>query len=114
MPTRVMIIRHGEKPLVKRQVPFGLTFDGQEDWESLTVRGWQRAGALADLFGPARGPLQDANLAVPNLIYASKPATTGSDPADSDEVGEGSKSKRPLQTITPLASKLGIIPDQSF
>jgi hypothetical protein len=78
-PARIMIIRHGEKPTAKGRPPFGLTSDGDQDWESLTVRSWQRAGALADLFGPARGPLQDANLAVPNLIYASKPATAGSD-----------------------------------
>jgi len=115
MPTRVMIIRHGEKPLVKRQVPFGLTFDGQEDWESLTIRGWQRAGALADLFRPARGSLQDPNLGVPDLIYASNPVNTGVDvPASGEDDDEGSKSKRPLQTITPLAAKLMIDPNLTF
>jgi broad specificity phosphatase PhoE len=115
MPTRVMIIRHGEKPLVKGQVPFGLTTDGQEDWDSLTVRGWQRAGALAGLFKPSRGPLQDPNLAVPDLIYASNPVTTGSGLADSNgDDDEGSKSKRPLQTITPLAAKLAIPPTRNF
>jgi hypothetical protein len=114
-PTRIMIIRHGEKPLVKGQTPFGLTPDGQEDWESLTVRGWQRADALAVLFKPALGPLQDPNLAVPDLIYASKPVSMDLDSADLSEDGEeGSKSKRPLQTITPLAAKLAITPNLHF
>jgi hypothetical protein len=110
-----MIIRHGEKPLVKGQPPFGLTPDGQQDWESLTVRGWQRAGALADLLKPVRGPLQDPNLTVPDLVYASKPITSG---PGADDMGgddeDGSKSKRPFQTITPLAAKLAIAPNVGF
>ena len=115
MPTRVMIIRHGEKPLVKGQVPFGLTSDGQEDWESLTIRGWQRAGALADLFKPARGSLQDPNLGVPDLIYASNPMDTGVHvPSSGEDDDEGSKSKRPLQTITPLAARLISDPNLTF
>jgi len=115
MPTRVMIIRHGEKPLIKGQVPFGLTSDGQEDWESLTIRGWQRAGALADLFKPTRGSLQDPNLGVPDLIYASNPvnAVVGV-PALGEDDDEGSNSKRPLQTITPLAAKLVLDPSLTF
>lgn len=76
------------------------------DKESLIVRGWHRAGALAVLFDPANGSLQNANLAVPKVTYASDP-DKGSQEAD-DDGKVGSKSKRPFQTITPLAERLGI------
>ncbi|MEI7609541.1 MAG: hypothetical protein WCJ64_19350, partial [Rhodospirillaceae bacterium] len=108
MPSKIMIIRHGEKPTVKRQAPFGVTADGGQDFESLLVRGWQRAGALAVLFDPARGSLQDPNLAVPTLIYASEPDQ------DDGDGHKGSKSQRPLQTIQPLAARLGLAPDLQF
>src|ERR1700731_1891716 len=50
--TKVMIIRPGEKPTIKNQPPFGVTQDGEQDWESLTVRGWLRAASLGRLFNP--------------------------------------------------------------
>jgi hypothetical protein len=111
---RIMVIRHGEKPVVKGQPPFGTTPDGQEDWESLTIRGWQRAGALANLFRPARGPLQNPELSVPDLIYASKPVDSVLEPAEAGDDEEASKSKRPLETIMPLAAKLGVAPNLTF
>ena len=102
-PTKIMVIRHAEKPDGTHE---GVTADGVPDKECLIVRGWQRAGGLVALFDPADGPLQNANLAVPNIIYASDPEK------DSTEANDGSKklskSKRPLQTITPLAERLGI------
>lgn len=109
---RVMIIRHGEKPLVKHDPPFGVTADGEQDWESLTVRGWLRASGLALLFtAPQDGSATGTGLATPSLIYASKPREPGvALPAEET----ASKSKRPLQTITPLAAKLGLTPDLSF
>jgi hypothetical protein len=105
---KVMIIRHGEKPTVKHQPPYGVTADGEQDWESLTVRGWLRAGALETLFAPSRGPLPN-HLAKPSVIYASKPRSPGV-AADS----EASRSKRPLQTVSPLAEKLGLAPRLPF
>lgn len=108
-PSKIMVIRHAEKPDDKHQ---GITSHGHADAESLIVRGWQRAGALVALFDPTNGPLQDSRLAVPRAIYASNPASTSAaaDPGDK----EGSKSKRPLQTITPLADRLGIEPNVAF
>jgi len=114
MPTalKVMFVRHGEKPTIKHQAPYGVTPDGEQDWESLTVRGWLRAGALDMLFNPTDGAFVDPALATPKLIYASKPRDLGiAAPADDDG---GSKSKRPLQTITPLAAKLGLAPNLDY
>lgn len=106
MPSKIMIIRHGEKPTEKSEKPYGVNADGKQDFESLLVRGWQRAGALAVLFDPARGPLQSPDLAIPDIVYASY----GKDKPDDT----GSKSQRPLQTITPLADRLGITPNTQF
>jgi hypothetical protein len=54
--TKIMIIRHAEKPPATGQ-PFGVTVEGAQDVESLTIQGWQRVGPLACLFAPTRGPL---------------------------------------------------------
>jgi hypothetical protein len=94
--TKIMIIRHAEKPPSTGE-PFGVTAEGVQDPESLIIDGWQRAGALACLFAPSRGPLQDAQLATPEFLFAS-------------ESKSGGGSKRPVETITPLASKLGLTP----
>jgi broad specificity phosphatase PhoE len=83
-PKRIMFIRHAEKPGTGTDGN-GVTPEGAEDDESLTVRGWQRAGALASFFSkPER---------CPTAIFASG-------------LGPGSKSKRPMQTVTPLADLL--------
>jgi hypothetical protein len=110
IPLKVMIVRHGEKPTVKHQAPFGVTESGEQDFESLTVRGWTRAGGLIGLFDPEREPLRDA-LATPTLIYASRPRDPAVAVSDSDQ---GSRSKRPSQTVAPLAARLGITPDLTF
>jgi hypothetical protein len=44
-----MIIRHAEKPDEKHA---GVNPDGKSDHDDLTVKGWQRAGALARFFNP--------------------------------------------------------------
>ena len=51
----IMVIRHAEKPLHPAGSPYGVTPHGEEDPHSLTVTGWTRAGALAQLFAPAHG-----------------------------------------------------------
>jgi hypothetical protein len=96
LTTKIMIIRHAEKPPTTGG-PSGVTADGVQDGESLTIQGWQRSGALACLFAPSRGPLQDAQLATPQFLFAA-------------ESKSGGGSKRPVETITPLASKLGLTP----
>jgi hypothetical protein len=107
MPSKVMIIRHGEKPKKKGKAPFGMTEQGEKDFESLTARGWQRAGALVSLFDPARSAGKTSVLAPPDAIFASSGTTPG-------DKKTGSKSARPLQTVLPLARKLGITPNVSF
>ncbi|WP_420383424.1 DUF2278 family protein [Novosphingobium sp.] len=86
---RVIFIRHAEKPT-----------DGQDgvdqtcalDPESLVPAGWQRAGALVRFFDPAQvDPVRGA--LTPQSIFASG-------------VGAGSKSRRSIESITPLAQTL--------
>ena len=87
----VMIIRHGEKP--DGSAP-GIDEDGNDDDNSLTAIGWQRAHGLVDLFDPARG-VPRPGLAVPDRIYA----------AGATDDGEGQRTR---ETVAPLATALGI------
>jgi len=91
--TKIMLIRHAEKPTTKPPVQ-GVNINGTPDNESLIVQGWQRAGALAVFFAPSVGPLQNSQIATPNFVYASK-------------IEKGSASERPQETVTPLIQKLG-------
>jgi len=92
--TKIMVMRHAEKP-AKDGAPYGVTLDGERHKESLQPRGWQRAGALANLFAPMNGHIQHGSLAKPQFLYASKPLRRKG-------------SRRPIETITPLAEKLAI------
>ena len=96
--TKIMIIRHDEKPpsAPPHGPPYGVLDTGVQDSESLTIQGWQRAGALTCFFDPAYGPLQNFHLAKPQFLYTSKPKN----------LKHGSR--RPYETITPLAKKLGL------
>ncbi|WP_454807888.1 phosphoglycerate mutase family protein [Paraburkholderia fungorum] len=88
-PDRIMFIRHAEKP--DASAGLGIEADGKADEESLAVRGWQRAGALARFFCPIDETR--AERLTPATIFAA-----GSGPA--------SKSKRSMQTVTPLVALL--------
>src|SRR5271155_5881231 len=68
MPGTIMIIRHVEKPQGQTA---GVTIDGEQDEEELTVRGWQRAGALVRFFAPVAGASNGSLLTVPKFIFAS-------------------------------------------
>lgn len=84
--SKVMIIRHAEKPVGQIN---GIDESGNQDPNSLIPQGWQRAGALIPLVASSFGPLPTpSHLFAPNLF--------------------GGGSKRPFETITPLAAKLGI------
>lgn len=88
-PDRILFIRHAEEHATP-----GFEEDGTADGHSLTIRGWQRAGALVGLF--TRAGMR------PDLVFTST-------------VGPGSESKRPEQTIGPLvqASGLALVQDHA-
>jgi hypothetical protein len=86
----VMIIRHAEKPPDQGVSPKGVDVDGNENDHALTPTGWVRAGALTALFAPGR-PLPPG-LSMPTQFYASQGDT---------------KSLRPMETLSPLAARLG-------
>lgn len=68
-PERIIIIRHGEKPATPHGPPIGIDADGTENEHSLSPRGWQRCGALAQLFTPAVDPIRPG-LATPDHLIA--------------------------------------------
>jgi hypothetical protein len=102
----IMIIRHAEKP--QTDADNGVDINGALDPKSLTPAGWQRAGAWAEFFKPSLG--QSSGLPTPASVYASAPAKRAEIAAGQG----GSKSRRPLETVTPLAAKLDITVDLSF
>ena len=66
----------------------------------LTVRGWQRAGALVRFFDPPKpGNFADPRMETPSTIFAVKP---------------NDSSDRPLLTVQPLAQKLGLAVQAPF
>jgi hypothetical protein len=85
--SKIMVIRHAEKP---NSLDGGVSPTGVRDKTSLSVKGWQRAGALGVLFSPPGIAGQPA-LAVPRFLFASVVS-----------------SQRPVQTIVPLSRKLNL------
>jgi hypothetical protein len=96
---KIMLIRHAEKPEDAVQ---GVDVNGNDGKEFLIVRGWQRAGALARFFAPARPQFQRSGIEQPQFLFASGPVSK-----KRKKAGGGSKSYRPEQTITPLSQLLG-------
>ena len=95
MPTgKIMVIRHAEKAL-PGEVISGVNEAGVPDPNSLSVRGWQRAGALAQLLAPEFIRAPGSVLETPAAIFATA-------------VTRSKLSLRPQQTVKPLAEKLGI------
>ena len=100
--TRIMVIRHTEKPGSYRGVQYtGVnnlgTIAGDDGAKHLVTLGWERAGALVTLFAQPWGP-RSPQLATPDFLFASDPiAKHGDDTSD-----EG-PSERPYETLTPLA-----------
>ena len=87
-PQKIMVIRHAEKPIDGGAK--GIDPQGAVNPRSLTVRGWQRAGALTRFFSAP--PI--ATILAPDIIYAAG-------------TGPGSPSRRPIDTAEPIAAKLG-------
>jgi hypothetical protein len=94
-----MFIRHGEKPS-DDGAPHGIDHDGEKDPHALSVRGWTRAGALTGLFTALPNSAQP-QLVVPQRIVATKST-------------EDYRSKREVNTATPLAQRLGLAVDTDF
>ncbi len=106
-PGIIYIIRHGEKPadpppavpgqpVAAPVAPFGIDLQGNQNPHSLLPLGWQRSGALVDLFDPASGPLQ-AGLQTPGALLSP----SYGDPAKTAE-------HRTYQTIQGLSGRLGL------
>jgi hypothetical protein len=91
-PAKIMMIRHAEKP-VPGSGPIGVTPEGTPDEHSLTVRGWQRAGALATFFAPTSSQSAVERISQPQVIFGASGQTIA-------------RSLRSRQTVTPLANKL--------
>ncbi|HAT31324.1 MAG TPA: hypothetical protein DCW29_10880 [Janthinobacterium sp.] len=84
-PLTILLLRHADKP--GPDTGAGVDAQGRHDADSLSVRGWQRAGALALLLsGHGAAP-------TPQALFASA-ARTGS--------------RRSGQTVAALAAKLGL------
>jgi broad specificity phosphatase PhoE len=85
-PTKIMIIRHGEKsePGAPDE---GVAPDGASDPASLTVEGWKRAKKLVGFFVDADAP----GIATPTMVFACKPTPD---------------SRRPQETVSLLANAL--------
>ena len=100
MPRSISLIRHGEKQ-IGDALPQGVSVDGTPDPYSMTPRGWQRAGALIALFVGRPDASVPALLPTPTHLFAS-------------EVGPHSQSRRPEETLMPIAARLGLTITESF
>jgi hypothetical protein len=94
MAKKIMLIRHAERP-DKLNGILGVSPSGLKDKEALCVRGWQRAGALVRFFAPFNDCFLHPSLATPQYLFACRPLPDN-------------KSRRPLQTIEPLAEYLSL------
>jgi broad specificity phosphatase PhoE len=94
-----MFTRHGEKPS-ESGTPFGVDQHGEKDEHALSVRGWQRAGALAGLF-QMNASAKYPGVVKPGVIYATAPSSQ-------------SHSTREFNTAEPLAKALGLAVNTDF
>lgn len=97
-PEVIIISRHGEKPEPSIG-SLGVDQLGRSDPHSLTVVGWQRAGALAALLAHAPS-VAHPDLVRPERVFATKPTSRA-------------KSRRELDTARPAADRLGLVIDSS-
>lgn len=88
-PSTIILMRHAEKPDPARGI-LGVDIDGHENPSELSVRGWQRSGALPRLFGPGQS---GEVLPKPDVIFTA-----------TSHLG----SARPARTVELLARTLGL------
>lgn len=93
----LILIRHAEKPDA-RTGSQGVDELGRPDTQALSVRGWQRAGALVRLLAPIE--FAHGELPRPTTLCAAAPSSRH-------------PSRRPELTLRPLASELAVPIDQS-
>jgi hypothetical protein len=105
---QIILIRHAQKP-TRNPRHRGIREDGSADPESLTVRGWQHAGALAAVFAGAGVSAADPLVARPDVIFAAG-SRRRVVRIDGKKVKVGSHSRRPQETVAPLAGALGLSP----
>ncbi len=109
-PAQVLIIRHGEK--------LGTTSD-KDGGPDLSIRGSARAAALPSLFVPAGPPALSCPLTaiaggfsgVYTSVSIAGAAPRFTAPAFLFATQRSKESNRPVETITPLASALGLTID---
>lgn len=95
---KIFLIRHAEKPVAELGVG-GVDRLGTPDKRSLSVRGWQRAGALVRFFAPLHNVPVAGVIERPDALFAASPR---------------SKSQRPVQTLLELAQHLKLPIRQEF
>lgn len=99
-PQVIFLIRHAEKPATENGVSYtGVDVTGAANPHCLVPRGWERAGALATLFGPA--PRID--VATPGHLHAPAYSTA-----------EKTINHRTYETILPLSERLGLTIGTSY
>jgi hypothetical protein len=95
---KIMVLRHAEKP-DDAGVTHAVDEFGVQDPRELTVRGWQRAGALVRFFAPRDNHFIDRRIETPGAIFAAAPHE---------------RSKRSPSTVRPLAQALGLTMRSEF
>ena len=92
-PDVIILSRHAEKPDPDKGI-VGVDHTGRTDEHSLSVRGWQRAGALAALLAHAP-EVSHSGLVRPERVIATKPT-------------KSARSRREVDTAAPVAERLGL------
>lgn len=92
-PDVIILSRHAEKP-DPGHGSVGVDHLGKTDEHSLSVRGWQRAGALAALLAHAPAAPHSA-IVRPSRVIATKP-------------NKKARSRREIDTARPVAERLGV------
>ena len=73
MADKIMIVRHGEKPEKDEDI-HGINPEGEHDKNELSIRGWQRSGALIRFFNPFNGQFIHPAIAKPTAFFAAAPS----------------------------------------